>query len=375
MPPTGRVAEAPAMLWGMRLLGSLLLALLTPALAWAGPEASPPPQAGLDSFFLMQGLSRLAAHDAAGLGLEAGEVSAWAAGRSAVAIHRTGEGHELWDGSAAKRLSPQLAEALRRLGDYMKLGAATRLNPVMTADLRVMASGPATVARIRELFAQAISEAIVLDGELVVPELGGDALLVGRRLELHSFNDPTRVALRAVAERQADPAALAALFAEQSESLSLLDQHGQLEREVALFRERAERGVSLERRRRPFDMAVDTVLRNGSDTFTMHPREQLVSVIEHEWTEGRLVGLWHLHPPSWSPGGFLAAAPPSPDDRQIARANGQFLTIVFRPDGFDLHDLQSSPFGPAPSATAERLIEYRSEAWRAFFARLYAQGE
>ncbi len=374
MPSTGRDAEAPAMLSGMRLLACLLLLLLPPTPARAGADGALPPQGGLDSFFLTQGLGRLASQDPAGLGAEAREVSAWAAGRGVLENRRSGEGYELWDGSAGKPLSPQLGDALRRLRDYMRLSMATRLSPVSTAELRAAVSEPATVARIRELFTRAISEAIELDGERVVPELGGDALLVGAGLELRSFEDPTRVALRAVAEDQDDPAALAALFADGSESLSLLDQNGQLEREVSLFRERAERGVPLERRRRPFDMAVDTILRNGSDTFTMHPREQLESLIAHEWTEGRLVGLWHLHPPSWTETGWAAAAPPSPDDRQIARANGQFVTIVFRPGGFDLHDLQASPLGPAPPATPERLIEYRSEAWRAHFARLHAQG-
>jgi hypothetical protein len=120
-------------------------------------------------------------------------------------------------------------------------------------------------------------------------------------------------------------------------------------------------------------MAVETILRNGSDSFTLHPREQLETIMAQEWTEGRLLGLWHLHPPGWSEGGFVAAAPPSPDDRQIARANGQFLTLVFRPDGFDLHDLQTAPLGPVPPESPERLIEYRSETWRAHFAQAHAR--
>ena len=144
---------------------------------------------------------------------------------------------------------------------------------------------------------------------------------------------------------------------------------------MGLFEQRAQRGVPLERRRRPLEMAVETILRNGSDSFTLHPRDQLEAILEQgggtAW--GRLVGLWHLHPPGWSETGWVGAAPPSPDDRQVARTTGQFLTIVFHPEGFDLHDLQTRPLGPAPPEDEDRVIRYRSEEWRAHFALSWAR--
>ena len=347
-----------------------LLLILATGLAQAG-GGSERPQDELRHFFLLQGLGRIASHAPAGLGEEASRAHAWMQGRAAPRLEQ-GNAPALVDGTDRFELSAELATALARLGDYQALSMEARRLPVSSAELRAAVLEAETVTLVRSLFDRAIDQAILLDGVPVVPELGGDALLSRGVLELREFQDPTREALRAVAERGQDPEALAALFAEPSESLSLLDETGQPEREVALYREREARGVPEERRRRPFDMAVDTVLRNGSDTFTMHPREQLACVFEHEWHEGRLVGLWHLHPPGWGPSGWEAAAPPSADDRQLARTTGQFLTLVFRPDGFDLHDLQTPLFGAPPPETEERTVRHRSEAWRAHFATRHA---
>jgi hypothetical protein len=230
---------------------------------------------------------------------------------------------------------------------------------------------PPFVASVRELFDRSLDEAVPLDGDLLAPELGGEAVADGG-LRLRRVVDPTREALAALASRRGDPDRLHALFREMPEAIALVDHAGQLERELELWKRRTERGVPLERRRRPLDLAVTTLLRNTADSFTLVPRRQLECIIAHEWS-GRLVGPWHLHPPAWGAEGLAPGEGPSPDDLAIARGVGQFLTIVFRPDGFDVHDLSSPVGGPAPALGPERRIEHRSAAWREHFARRHAE--
>ena len=383
------------MLAAMRTsLPSLLLVLSLlplPALAGGSPEAEPPQ--GLSSFRLFSALGRIAEHDPAGLGAEAKEAWAWAAGRPSLALWGLPQDAPyLSDGEQKRSVGLELGRALQRVVSYMERAAEARLIPVSFGDLAMAAVVPRSVEEIREAFDAAIDDGLVLDGGLVVPELGGEATvrLVSVEgvdsvsptlaeqvvsLRLHRFEDPSREALVAVSENRSHPPALAALFEEGGEGLALLDINGQLEREVGLYAERERRGVPEERRRLALDRAIDTILRNGSDSFTLHPREQLELIIRTGIGQRggpRLAGLWHLHPPGWSESGWLAAAPPSPDDRQIARAHGQFLTIVFRPDGFDLHDLQTPLFGQAPQESEDRVVRYRSEAWGEHFARRHA---
>ena len=88
--------------------------------------------------------------------------------------------------------------------------------------------------------------------------------------------------------------------------------------------------------------ALDEVLRGAVErhfkTWTASPEVQREGIERHEW-RGRYVGFWHLHPPRITAGGYASGLEPSTEDLAIAVEQGQLLTLVFQPDGFDAYDL------------------------------------
>jgi hypothetical protein len=46
---------------------------------------------------------------------------------------------------------------------------------------------------------------------------------------------------------------------------------------------------------------------------------------------------------------------------------GQFLTIVFQPDGFDAYDLAPLAQSRTPSLARARIVSYRSPDWKPRF--------
>ena len=81
-----------------------------------------------------------------------------------------------------------------------------------------------------------------------------------------------------------------------------------------------------------------------------------------ELPTGRYVGLWHSHP------GYPSGAPPSPDDLAVARAQGRFITLVFRPDGYDVYDLRGDREATTGEVKADARV--RPHGWRAHFEAL-----
>ena len=318
------------------------------------------------------GLARIASLDPASLGMEAGRARDWLGASWTTGLRREGSGTLLVRSDGATlEVSPELAAALDRFAQFLKAGERARETPIGPDELRAACLSTEAVARVAEIFERAIAERIRLDdGRLLVPELGGEATLDGR-LHLHVTEDPTRPLLREIALSASEPEAVGRLLTQHPLEAQLLDENGQLRSEVDLWTARIARGVPEDRRRKGWSAAIRSVLENASDSYVLHPRQQLDLIVSRDWA-GRLVGAWHVHPPVLAPSGLLPGDVPSTDDLGVARATGQFLTIVFRPDGFDVHDLARVAAGSDDPTSAPR-FEHRSEAWRARFEKLHRE--
>jgi hypothetical protein len=55
---------------------------------------------------------------------------------------------------------------------------------------------------------------------------------------------------------------------------------------------------------------------------------------------------------------------------RIAIEKGQFLTIVFQREGFDVYDLEPLANAGRPELSRARVIRYRSPEWERRFATL-----
>jgi hypothetical protein len=83
------------------------------------------------------------------------------------------------------------------------------------------------------------------------------------------------------------------------------------------------------------------------------------------------VGSWHTHSPHDAGGKWSGGDVPSFEDMRNAVEYGQFLTLSFQPDGFDLYDAE--PLGDAKRVDLKllKVIRYRSPAWRDHFQKLH----
>jgi hypothetical protein len=337
---------------------------LVVALSCLFAPPAPATQVTMADLFLRQDLARFAKEDPAGLGTESASALAWATERANVTRKDTEPAVLRWR-DETRPMSAELNLALTRMAQYRVASMRARSRPLGRERLVEALASERAAGVIAAVFEESIEQREETGTGFVFLELGGEAALTPH-LELRPFRDPSRAVLRQVSEVREAPTRVGLLFEEQPLAMALLDPRGQLMAEVALFATRAERGLSRERRLPPFLRAVDTVLRNAADSFTLVPVQQLECIIAHDW-EADLLGLWHVHPPALGPGRWIEGGAPSPDDREVAAATGQFLTIVFRVDGYDVHDLSARA-----SSEAAGTVRYRSEDWRRRFETLRA---
>jgi hypothetical protein len=85
-----------------------------------------------------------------------------------------------------------------------------------------------------------------------------------------------------------------------------------------------------------------------------------------DW-RGRYVGFWHIHPPRLRGAEFVSGIEPSLEDMRNAIELGQFLTLVFQPDGFDAYDLSPLARTGVLSLARAQVVSYRSPDWKAHF--------
>jgi hypothetical protein len=309
-----------------------------------------------------EGLQALAEANTQGLGQEAGGISDWIAARPQARL--TLAERSLLDETGRRLpLSPGMVLALRRLDQWYSLASATAARPITHQELRAAALAPASVERIAALFEASTRQGFRLDGAWQVRETGGEASL-DDELRLREQPDPGGPLLQELARAIDDPQKLAALRDQHGLELALLDEHGILR---AALR-RIELGVAPAAS--GLHSAVATVVQNAARAYSLDPPGQLALIVGSDWC-GRYVGRWHTHPPHDTGTGWAGGDVPSFEDMRNAVQDGQFLTLSFQPDGFDLYDATRLGEQARVDLSLLDVIRHRSTAWQERFARLH----
>lgn len=324
------------------------------------PTPAPPPPTLLRDQVRTEGLPLVIGANHLGLGAEAQTIVTWILkNRGALTLL---PGHlQVEGGSSALRLSPAMARSLGRLNQWYGL-AATESNPITHAQLESAALAPASVERIRGIFENAIERGVRIGTNWVTPETGGEAT-IDRELRLAEILDPRWSLLREVVKVSHDPAAIAALVEGRPE-IAAIDAHGLLK--VAAGR----LGLGMKGAADEVQRALLTVARNTAPTYSFGSEEQLSLITSRDW-HGRYVGSWHTHAPHDVGGAWGGGDVPSFEDMQNAIEYGQFLTVSFQPDGFDLYDASALGEEKRVDLRLLKVIRYRSRAWREHFQKLH----
>ena len=329
---------------------SLALAQKLPGVPIALPDA-----------FAREALPLMSGANYLGLGAEAARVASWMRGHTAPFTLRFEE-RRLEDKTATSLdVSPAIAQTMSRLAQWYGL-AATNENPITHAQLEAAALDPAAVSRIRAIFDDAVARGVRVGVKWMTPEAGGEST-IDADLHLVEARDPRWVTVQALARTSSDALAVASLYATRSADVAPLDEH-------ALIRLSLERlklgspGAAKEVLR-----AVLTVVENAASTYAHDPGEQFALIASHDW-KGRYVGRWHTHPPHDGGGAWLGGEVPSFEDMQNAVAAGQYLTLAFQPDGFDLYDASALADEGRMDLGLMKIVRYRSIAWRDHFEQL-----
>jgi len=218
------------------------------------------------------------------------------------------------------------------------------------------------VESIRALFERSIAESLEAGGTLVTPELGGESTLDGGRLILVSYPDPVHPILREMVSLRSDPARLLAFLESSPDGNAVLKGTGGLH---ALLYQMA-RGNPTEPQTDLLDRVTEGAVATYFKTWQADPEIQARMIEATDW-RGRYVGFWHIHPPRLRSDGFESGIEPSVEDMRNAIELGQFLTLVFQPDGFDAYDLSPLARTRATNLTRARVVSYRSPDWMLHF--------
>jgi hypothetical protein len=245
---------------------------------------------------------------------------------------------------------------------YLELAEATVRQPITHDDLRAAVLSSSGVESIRRLFERSISESLDAGGTLVTPELGGESTLDGGRLILVSYPDPVHPILREMVERKREPASLLAFLESTPDGRDVLAGTGGLH--ALLYQ--LSRQAPNEKQTALLDRVTASAVATYFKTWTADPEIQARMIEATEW-RGRYVGFWHIHPPRLRGEGFQSGIEPSLEDMQNAIELGQFLTLVFQPDGFDAYDLSPLARTRTPDLGRTRVVSYRSLDWRLHF--------
>ena len=245
---------------------------------------------------------------------------------------------------------------------YLGLAAETLRRPIAHDELKDAFLSPAGVESMRALFERSIAESLDTGGALVTPELGGESTLGSGRLTLIAYPDPVHPILRGMFERKRDPALLLQFLESTADGRKVLKGTGGLH---ALLYQMS-RETPTEPQWALLDKVTASAVATYFKTWTADPEIQARMIETTDWS-GRYVGFWHIHPPRLSSAGFESGIEPSVEDMRNAIELGQFLTIVFQPEGFDAYDLAPLAQSGAASLARARVIRYRSPAWKLHF--------
>ncbi|MBX7187485.1 MAG: hypothetical protein K1Y01_20240 [Vicinamibacteria bacterium] len=225
--------------------------------------------------------------------------------------------------------------------------------------LRAAALSPASVDRIRALFEAMIERGVRIGPKWLTPETGGEAT-IDKELRLVEARDPRWSTVQDLVKVAGDPKAIASLCETRAAEVAKVDTHGLIKVAVARFR-LGSPGSAEEVRR-----ALLTVAQNAAPTYSLGPEEQLALITSTDW-HGRYVGGWHTHAPHDANGNWTGGDVPSFEDMQNAVQYGQYLTLSFQPDGFDLYDAEALGDAKRVDLALLKVIRYRSAEWREHF--------
>ena len=345
----------------MKIAGSAFAIFLLLRASALGQAAPPTQRIVLREEVKTEGLPLLIATNQFGLGAEAQALVPWLrAHPGPLTLHPADL--VLEDASAARtKISPVMSRTLARLDQWHGL-AATKENPITHAQLRAGALSPASIDRIRAIFEAMIRRGVRIGTKWLTPETGGEATL-DTELRLIEARDPRWSTIQDLVQVSNDPKAIASFCESRAVDVAQIDTHGLLKVGVARLRLGAP-GSSEEVSR-----ALLTVAQNAAPTYSLGPEEQFALVTGSDW-KGRYVGGWHTHAPHDANGDWVGGDVPSFEDMQNAVQYGQYLTLSFQPDGFDLYDAAALADAKRIDLSLLKVIRYRSQAWRDYFRKL-----
>lgn len=248
---------------------------------------------------------------------------------------------------------------------YLKLARETLRRPISSEELRRAILSPAGVETIRSLYEHSVADSIVVPDGVITPELGGEATLDEGRLTFVSYPDPIHPILREMVNLQDEPSRLLDFLQSSADGKQVLSKTGGLH--ALLYRISDRKPTDAEREL--LGKVVESAIATHFKTWSADPEIQRRVIRSTAWS-GRYVGFWHIHPPRVTENGFAEGIEPSLEDMNNAIALGQFLTLVFQPDGFDAYDLSPLALGRRSDLSRARVIRYRSPDWKLHFEKL-----
>jgi hypothetical protein len=250
------------------------------------------------------------------------------------------------------------AAAQDRTRQYLGLAKATLEQPITPAELEAALLSPAGVRDIAALFEKAIAAGVMVGGGAVIPELGGEATLYRGQLRFVEYPDALHPVIRRMIDLRTDPKALLDLLTGSVEGQQILARTGGLHAHLYQMTTK----TPTDDQRRVLDRILASAVAVHFKAWSVTPEQQHAMIEKHDW-RGRYVGFWHLHPPVQTVGGSGQGFEPSMEDMNVAVEKGQFLTIVFQPDGFDVYDLEPLATAREAVLSKARVIRYRSPEW------------
>jgi hypothetical protein len=250
------------------------------------------------------------------------------------------------------------AAAQDRTRQYLGLARATLEQPITPAELEAAVLSPAGVRDITALFDKAVASGVMVGGGAVIPELGGEATLYKGELRFVEYPDGLHPVVRRMIDLRREPKALLELLTGSVEGQQILSRTGGLHAHLYQMTTK----TPTDDQRRVLDKILATAVAIHFKTWMVTPEVQHAMIEQHEW-RGRYVGFWHIHPPVTAVGGAARGFEPSAEDMAVAVEKGQFLTIVFQPEGFDVYDLEPLATAREPVLSRARVIRYRSPEW------------
>jgi hypothetical protein len=258
-------------------------------------------------------------------------------------------------------MSAGSAPAQDRTRQYLGLARATLEQPITPAEVDAALLSPAGVQDIAVLFEKALAAQVAG----ITPEIGGEATLDRGRIRFVEYPDPLHPLLRRAFDLRADPKALLEMLTGSVEGQQVLATTGGLH--AHLF-QMTTRPPITDEQRRVLDRILWSAAATHLKTWTVTPERQQAMIERNDW-RGRYVGFWHIHPPVQAAGGGYAPGfEPSFEDMTVAMEKGQFLTIVFQPDGFDAYDLEPLATSREAVLSRARVVRYRAPEWKQRFS-------